>query len=247
MIADKITEIDQSLSTFLLALRDPFAIKVFSYITAFGDATVITALLISLIVAFATLQRWSAAIAITVAVLGNVATVVVLKSFFARPRPDFAYFIETTGSFPSGHAAISVAFYGTLALTLWRQKLIGPVVAILAAVIMGCAISLSRLYLTEHYLSDVVAGLSIGMMWGWIGTKVGVRLHRDVTSQMLPSNRRRVAILAVIIAVLFSGYTIATYAPPRTDSALGLQTKGCLNELRDRNVSATRSTCRTAQ
>ncbi|SEK84380.1 phosphatase PAP2 family protein [Pacificibacter marinus] len=221
MIADKITEIDQTLSAFFMDLRDPFAIKVFSYITAFGDATVITALLISLIVAFATLQRWSAVIAITVAVLGNVATVVVLKSFFARPRPDFAYFIETTGSFPSGHAAISVAFYGTLALTLWRQKMIGLVVAIMAAVIMGCAISLSRLYLVEHYLSDVVAGLLIGAMWGWIGIKVGARQHRDVTSQMLSSNRRRVAILAVIIAVLFAGYTIATYAPPKADSDLG--------------------------
>jgi membrane-associated phospholipid phosphatase len=69
-------------------------------------------------------------------------------------------------SFPSGHALMSVTFYGLIAYIVWhsvknkalRWTLI--VLLILWIVIVGA----SRIYLRRHYYSDVVAGFAIGFL-----------------------------------------------------------------------------------
>jgi undecaprenyl-diphosphatase len=92
-----------------------------------------------------------------------------IKDLFARPRPFFEHplLLETSYSFPSGHAMESFAVYGMLAyfavLTLrsWRAR---------TAVVIGVAllvilIGFSRMYLGVHYFSDVVAGYAAGGVW----------------------------------------------------------------------------------
>jgi undecaprenyl-diphosphatase len=89
-----------------------------------------------------------------------------LKLAFQRPRPELAYIHLETYSFPSGHAAGSAAVYGALAFLLARQvgrwRRIG---CAFAFVVLVCAIGFTRLYLGLHYLSDVLAGFSIGIAW----------------------------------------------------------------------------------
>ncbi len=216
--ADTITQIDQHVAALLFALRDPAAIKVFAYITALGDATVIATLLFGASIAFVLSRQWVAAIGILIAVSGNVTTVALLKSFFARPRPAFAYFAETSGSFPSGHAAISVAFYGMLAFTLWRQKLADPVVALFATLIIVFSISLSRVYLGEHYLSDVMNGALVGAMWLLIGIAATEWLRTRPKAKPTRAAGRLLPILAVLLSVAFAGYSVATYAQPRAQT-----------------------------
>lgn len=216
--ADTITQIDQHVAALLFALRDPIAIKVFTYITALGDATVIATLLIGATFAFLVSRQWVAAVGIIIAVFGNVTTVALLKSFFARPRPVFAYFAETSGSFPSGHAAISVAFYGMLAFTLWRQKLIDPVLALFASLIIAFSISLSRVYLGEHYLSDVMNGALVGAMWLLIAIATTEVLRTRSKAKAPQASGQLLPILAVFLSVTFAGYTVATYAQPRAQA-----------------------------
>jgi membrane-associated phospholipid phosphatase len=94
--------------------------------------------------------------------LGNAA----LKLLFQRPRPELAYVHLETYSFPSGHAAGSAAIYGALAYVLVRKR--GRrswIAAALGFLIMISAIGFSRLYLEVHYLSDVLAGISLGIAW----------------------------------------------------------------------------------
>ena len=71
-----------------------------------------------------------------------------------------------TEAFPSGHATVSVAVYGALCLVLLR-RLTGParVVCLVAAVLLVSLIGFSRLYLGVHFLSDVLAGFSVGLAW----------------------------------------------------------------------------------
>ena len=212
--ADTITQIDQHVAALLFALRDLFAIKVFAHITALGDATVIGALLMGATAAFVISRQWIAAVGIIIAVLGNVLTVSLLKSFFARPRPVFAYFVETSGSFPSGHAAISVAFYSMLAFALWRQKLIDPILALFAALILAFTISLSRVYLGEHYLSDVMNGALVGAMWLLIGIAVTEWLRARIGTKAQRKQLRLLPASVAALSVVFAGYTVATYAQP---------------------------------
>jgi undecaprenyl-diphosphatase len=90
-----------------------------------------------------------------------------LKSEFRRVRPPFVHLDDF--SFPSGHAFGSAATYGMLALAVlytfrphrWRW-----LVAALLWVWIGL-IGLSRPVLGYHYPSDVLAGLSLGLAWGF--------------------------------------------------------------------------------
>ncbi|MEW6046668.1 MAG: phosphatase PAP2 family protein, partial [Bacillota bacterium] len=85
----------------------------------------------------------------------------VVKEWAAMPRPDPALGIvrlaEATGpGFPSGHAQVSAAFWGWLALEFPRPWLIA------LAIVMVLGVSISRLYLGVHFLGDVLGGLVLG-------------------------------------------------------------------------------------
>ncbi len=78
-----------------------------------------------------------------------------LKSLTAVPRPASSF---TGYSFPSGHAAEAFLVAGLG----WKDAFIKLVVWMLAFVI-----ALSRIYLSAHYLSDVIVGGVLG--WFWAG------------------------------------------------------------------------------
>lgn len=85
-----------------------------------------------------------------------------LKDLIALPRPTAAQGVrivvhEWSNGFPSGHTQGAVGFWGYLGVRIrirWFRALCGLFIVLIA---------LSRLYLGAHYLSDVVAGLLIGI------------------------------------------------------------------------------------
>jgi membrane-associated phospholipid phosphatase len=90
-----------------------------------------------------------------------------LKLLFHRPRPELAYVHLDTYSFPSGHAAGTAAIYAVVLYVLASR--IGSVRARIAVgvayVALVALVCFSRLYLEVHYLSDVLAGASLGVAW----------------------------------------------------------------------------------
>jgi undecaprenyl-diphosphatase len=92
-----------------------------------------------------------------------------LGSFIVdRPRPPIAHLdpIPPTGSFPSGHSAAAVAFYGAIAIIVcWHTRSrIARSIAVGAAIVMPFVVGASRVYRGMHHLSDVVAGGLIGIV-----------------------------------------------------------------------------------
>lgn len=93
-----------------------------------------------------------------------------LKADFHRPRPAFADPVVPLASgysFPSGHATASMAVFAAIAFVLAMQ-LRSPghrIAAVAVAAILVAAIGFSRLYLGEHFLSDVLAGYCVGLAW----------------------------------------------------------------------------------
>jgi len=156
--AEAIVQADTRLANLIHAFWTPWLIKTFTYVTALGDPRVVAALVLAALTWLWARKRADLMLGLIVSVIGNVLTVGLLKQIFHRPRPELAYFVETSGSYPSGHAAISVALFGMLFFTMWKLKWLGPVRAALFATTVGLVIGLSRLYLIEQYLSDVVNG-----------------------------------------------------------------------------------------
>ena len=91
-----------------------------------------------------------------------------LKLFFRRERPPAfvplrRFFILDTHAFPSGHATLA---FGMATLTLrFYGEWIGLV---LLTYLLAALISLSRIYLREHYPLDVFGGVILGSVTSWI-------------------------------------------------------------------------------
>lgn len=99
----------------------------------------------------------------------------VLKLLVHRPRPDGYRLVSEVGySFPSGHAMVSMAFYGLLVWLIWRYER-DRVWRVLFCLFFGCVIAgvgISRIYLGVHYASDVLAGYCVSLIWLVLFTKV---------------------------------------------------------------------------
>ncbi len=104
----------------------------------------------------------------------------VMKNFYHRVRPFVTdptlqetelYGIFATihdWSFPSGHT--SASFAAAVAMFMWYKKE-GTGTLIIAALV-----SISRLYLTVHYPTDVLASLILGSLYGVIAYFITVAL-----------------------------------------------------------------------
>jgi undecaprenyl-diphosphatase len=114
-------------------------------------------------------RRWVFLGSWLAAVAGSAVLNHLLKVLFARPRPHFEHplLVETSYSFPSGHAMESFVVYGmlayfaVLALRSWESR----VAAVFGAALLVVLIGFSRMYLGVHYLSDVLAGYAAGGVW----------------------------------------------------------------------------------
>ncbi len=97
---------------------------------------------------------------------------VILKPIVARIRP---YSINQTVqllvtplkdySFPSGHTAASFASVSALYFAGRKRMAAG-------ALIVSVLIAFSRMYLYVHYPTDVLGGLIIGLLCGWIADMI---------------------------------------------------------------------------
>lgn len=72
--------------------------------------------------------------------------------------------VHAHNSFPSGHTASAFVLFTFLALQ-WRQKQLGWVMLLTAVVI-----SYTRIYLSQHFMGDVLAGSLVGVTVATLGT-----------------------------------------------------------------------------
>lgn len=164
----------------MFGIRSPLVVSVFKTVTLLGEAVFVLVLsALACIVLFRTPTLRAYAFGLATAVLGTGVTTYILKYLVDRARPDgfIQSAVEASSSFPSWHAAGSLALYGFAAYLLSRRFPAQAPLIIGGATLLIIVIGASRLYLGVHYPSDIVAGYAVGGVWLLIGAALTRRLQ----------------------------------------------------------------------
>ena len=112
-------------------------------------------------------NRWYS-IKVAAISLTSLAVLFILKNLFNRHRPEIPLIRQAAGlSFPSGHALMSMTFYGLLIHIIYNsvKKAWLKWTLIIALILLILIIGFTRIYLRVHYPSDVFAGYAVGFLW----------------------------------------------------------------------------------
>jgi len=112
-------------------------------------------------------QRWiEGTHGVAVIVLGSF-LVELLKTAFERARPSTLPPLFTGNSFPSGHSVGALLLAGTLGFFLLQQRTAvwKKGIGIVVLLIYVGAVMWQRLYLTHHWLSDIVGSILLASAW----------------------------------------------------------------------------------
>ncbi len=138
-------------------------------LTGLGGVAVLTMCIVVSAGFLAILGAYRSMIVLVVSTSSGITLSLLLKQFFARPRPDFVPHLAEvyTSSFPSGHSMMSAIVYLTLG------AIVAPVLkkfwlrfyVLMIAILLTGLIGLSRIYMGVHYPTDVLAGWTAGLVW----------------------------------------------------------------------------------
>ena len=167
--------LDIQVAEYLVSTRGVFFDYFFFLITPLGSWPVITGLFFLVSFVFFLYKKKQFIFPLFVSLLGSGITVLILKYLVNRARPgdNISLYTEQLSSFPSAHAALIFSLFGFLIYCAWRlhfrpnfkASLTVKVIATLVFSLIILLIGFSRLYLGVHFLSDVIAGYLIGLMW----------------------------------------------------------------------------------
>ncbi|MBU6371065.1 MAG: phosphatase PAP2 family protein [Patescibacteria group bacterium] len=109
-----------------------------------------------------------------------IAAVGALKILIDRPRPPMHLLFETGSSFPSAHATMATVYLLSAIILIAPLVKNRPARNFLVAVcaILFPVIALSRIYLSVHFASDVLAGIILGMA-SFLFATIAVRHHKE--------------------------------------------------------------------
>jgi membrane-associated phospholipid phosphatase len=131
------------------------------------------------VIAIVAAINWRAIpLAVVAALTGPIYSVTAMIIERPRPSAELVHVIRHTGSFsyPSGHAAFFSWALILLVVCLAVGRLPKAIVAAtwVAAALVLLAVGIGRIYLGEHWPSDVLGGLALGL--GWTSLALSVRL-----------------------------------------------------------------------
>ncbi len=231
---DSIIYVDHIVANLMAQWRTPELVHFFTWITYLGRGPVVVCVIMVVSALFWLYRRYDDLIAFFVSVSGSLFLLWLSKLAFHRPRPDIALYFESTYSFPSGHATIAVSLYGFLGYLLihYASTLRAKLNLFFSATVLILCIGFSRIYLGEHYLSDVYAGYLLGTIWVITGVTVLKWMnYRSVFpnkrpmrySKALSSLLVSVVSISLLVYLYNFPYRLAVHKPMRSVNIQSLQ------------------------
>lgn len=213
--------VDLRVNHLVTLFHDPFFERVFLWITALGRTPALVTAVVASVVLWWCWNKRSFIFGALVSLAGTSVFIYLVKLVVARPRPLDAVYAEATDSFPSAHAALSLAVYGFLAYAFirftknWKWKVNQLFVSSIVIVLIG----LSRIYLGVHYLSDVWSGYLLGTLWLLVAIAVSEWIEENFAERLGTVQLRTHSVTVIISAVVtlelvFVGLYSTLYRPP---------------------------------
>ncbi len=218
--------VDQAVFEALQSLRTPWADHLMVHFSRLGDYQVLIPLILGMVAFLAWQRHWRTIGYWLAAAAFAFATAPLLKQGFRIPRPD----LDITGlgsyAFPSGHVLRATVIYGFLSVMIARA--LSPRFRWLPYTVAGTlitAVAIARPYLGAHWLSDVLASLSLGLVWVAL---LGIAYHRHTAMETRWRSLTLSGLLLLGLAFGIHGarshaLELARYTPARTESVLSLQ------------------------
>jgi undecaprenyl-diphosphatase len=161
--------VDDSITRYIAGYTNPSLNALMLDISFLGKHSFLIPANLLLITFFIMFKKYKSALVLSFISLSSVGLMLLLKTLFHRLRPDNPLMAgEVAGySFPSGHAFMSVVFYGLF--IYWTVKYMHQnfwqKLVIIFFIFLILLIGFSRIYLRVHYTTDVLAGFSMGSLW----------------------------------------------------------------------------------
>jgi membrane-associated phospholipid phosphatase len=153
---------------WMVAQREPGATTVLTAVSGFGTGVFYWTLALLAVVVLAVRRRWIDALLLAFALVSADTISRVMKQAVMRPRPPAELVlgpVERSFSFPSGHTIGAAAFALALAYLWWRARRgpFGAWLGLAIALAVTATMAISRLYLADHWLTDVLASTALGI------------------------------------------------------------------------------------
>ena len=160
-------EFDRTILLWIHSFANPILDRVMYYFTRLNDPD--TAFIVATVVVSILIWKrfYAEARIFAIACFGGIVLSYGLKAVFGKVRPDLweSAIVDTSFSYPSGHALGSTILYGFSAYLLATHypRFAGLIYTL--AVLLIATIGFSRLYLGVHWPTDIVGGYGIGFLW----------------------------------------------------------------------------------
>ena len=200
--------IDQNVYGLMTTLRNPLADRLMAGLASIGDAAVLVPAAGLAMIWLAWRRRWMAVTHWLAAVGFGVALTALLEAVISMPSPPTAH---GGFGFPSMTVTMTTITFGFFAILIARElpgrSRVWPY---LVSGIVATTVGFARIYLGAHWLSDVVGGMLLGIVWLLV-LGLAYRSHVNRSFWMRP--------LAVIFYLTFTAVAL-WHAPRAVDPML---------------------------
>jgi len=177
-----VNRLDFWIIDFITNISNPLLDKAMPFFSLLGDHGIFW-ILLSIVFVIIKATRKAGIITMLALLIGYVSGEVILKNIFCRLRPLMIFdFLDTiiqapmSYSFPSGHTTSSFAAAASIALLGKKPAF--------CAFALASLIAFSRIYLSVHYLTDILGGIALGLASAfiarWIYKKTAPKLKWEL-------------------------------------------------------------------
>lgn len=186
-----INHFDANIQTMMIKTVTNSRTQVMEAVTFFGSPAVNIVLIILIAIALWLNRQKLLSIWIICVQLSGSAIALLIKEVVHRARPNFQILKDTGFSLPSGHTfntAILVLTILFVLVPLVQEQEVQLVVSLLS-IVWFCVVAFSRVYLRDHFPTDIIASLLLALAW-WEVMRIVYILFNSRFRFLKNSNRK---------------------------------------------------------